>query len=240
MRRIIMHWTAGHGTASELDKEHYHAMTQQDCQIVQGHEAVEDNRVTSDGDYAAHTLNLNTGSIGVSVCGMAGAIERPFDPGVSPINEAQVNAFCKMVAGYCMRYGIPVSRSTVLTHYEVEPVLGVKQRGKWDIAVLPYRLDLVGQFAVGDHLRDLVRSHLPAAQAVQPINHRTLEQGDHGQDVGVLQASLVNFGHLRAGSVDGDFGPNTHNAVKSFQSSQGLVADGVVGPATWAALDGLQ
>ena len=35
---------------------------------------------------------------------------------------------------------------------------------------------------------------------------------------------------------DGDFGSQTQKAVVAFQSSQGLTADGIVGPKTWERL----
>ena len=49
-----------------------------------------------------------------------------------------------------------------------------------------------------------------------------------------LQADLNKFGaHL---TVDGNDGPLTTSALKSFQSKHGLTADGVAGPLTWRAL----
>lgn len=37
-------------------------------------------------------------------------------------------------------------------------------------------------------------------------------------------------------AVDGIFGPNTEAAVKAFQQSTGLAADGIAGPQTWPKL----
>ena len=38
--------------------------------------------------------------------------------------------------------------------------------------------------------------------------------------------------------VDGDFGPDTNSAVRTFQSVNRLVVDGLAGPYTWRALVG--
>jgi peptidoglycan hydrolase-like protein with peptidoglycan-binding domain len=43
---------------------------------------------------------------------------------------------------------------------------------------------------------------------------------------------------LSDNQIDGIFGPVTKTAVEEFQGTAGLSADGVVGPATWAALGG--
>jgi putative chitinase len=58
-----------------------------------------------------------------------------------------------------------------------------------------------------------------------------LKLGSEGEDVKKLQVKL---------GVEpiGKFGPKTEEAVKSWQKSNGLNADGVVGPATWSKLIG--
>lgn len=63
----------------------------------------------------------------------------------------------------------------------------------------------------------------------------TLSMGSRGIAVEELQTLLIRYG-FNPGSIDGIFGPQTQAAVLGFQRSQGLVADGIVGPKTWAAL----
>ncbi len=56
-----------------------------------------------------------------------------------------------------------------------------------------------------------------------------------GNDVRDLQFKLVNLG-FNPGSIDGVFGPNTERALKEFQQSVGLIADGICGPETLSFL----
>lgn len=150
---IVFHWSAGGGKASAIDKMHYHYMVQQDGTIVPGDHPPEDNINTRDGDYAAHTLNANTGRIGVALCGMLGAVERPFSAGAAPINWTQINALCGLLADLCRRYSIPVTRQTVLSHAEVQPTLGIAQRGKIDVMWLPGMTSMGDPIVIGDRIR---------------------------------------------------------------------------------------
>jgi peptidoglycan hydrolase-like protein with peptidoglycan-binding domain len=61
-----------------------------------------------------------------------------------------------------------------------------------------------------------------------------VRRGDTIFPVRPLQQLLRARNHPVA--VDGNFGPNTESAVKAFQQSRGLTADGVVGSATWPKL----
>lgn len=56
-----------------------------------------------------------------------------------------------------------------------------------------------------------------------------LQLGDTGQSVSDLQLRLKELGFYQ-GEVSGVYGPETEAAVIGFQNSQGLTADGIVGP----------
>jgi hypothetical protein len=161
MVRVIAHWTAGSHTVSKTDKEHYHFIWSGDGDAVRGDKAVDANESTSDNDgYAAHTKNLNSGSIGVSLACMAGAVENPFNPGQYPMTKVQWDHMCMGIAQLCGFYGIPVSDETVLSHGEVEDTLGVSQNGKWDFTKLAWNPSVSGAQACGDLMRSAVQSYL--------------------------------------------------------------------------------
>jgi len=61
-------------------------------------------------------------------------------------------------------------------------------------------------------------------------------QGASGSEIRQLQEALKAAG-FNPGTIDGDFGPATEAAVLAFQQSEGLLADGIVGPATLAVLN---
>jgi peptidoglycan hydrolase-like protein with peptidoglycan-binding domain len=65
----------------------------------------------------------------------------------------------------------------------------------------------------------------------------TLSEGDTGPDVRWAQYLMVRQ-TLSYTDVDGVFGPVTKRAVIEFQYSEGLYMDGIIGPATWEALEG--
>jgi peptidoglycan/xylan/chitin deacetylase (PgdA/CDA1 family) len=65
----------------------------------------------------------------------------------------------------------------------------------------------------------------------------TLRWGSHGPRVRRLQSRLAALRYLPTGSVDGVFGDRTWHAVVALQGWEGLHRDGVVGPATRAALE---
>ena len=68
----------------------------------------------------------------------------------------------------------------------------------------------------------------------------TIREGNAGSAVLSMQLILIHKWAISCGvdGADGDFGPNTDTALRRFQANRGLMADGVCGPKTWAALIG--
>jgi peptidoglycan hydrolase-like protein with peptidoglycan-binding domain len=73
----------------------------------------------------------------------------------------------------------------------------------------------------------------PISVVVAAIEGRpTLRRGSQGSPVRGVQGLL-------SVTVDGNFGQETEQAVRTFQGQQNIKVDGVIGPQTWGAIDKL-
>jgi cell wall-associated NlpC family hydrolase len=99
-----------------------------------------------------------------------------------------------------------------------------------------YPWDCVLRYVGEEATENATASVLEAVQGAVP----TLRQGHTGSAVLSMQLILIHKWAISCGpdGADGDFGPNTDTALRRFQANRGLMADGVCGPKTWAALIG--
>lgn len=157
IKRIILHWSAGTHTVSDVDREHYHYIVDGKGLVVAGDHRVEDNLSTADGIYAAHTRGANGGAIGIAVAAMMGA-SGPKKQGKYPITFPQWEAFMGLVVSLVGKYKIINSPQTILSHAEVQETLGIRQNGKIDISFgVPGKPELQTAQAVGNYVRGLLK-----------------------------------------------------------------------------------
>ena len=117
-----------------------------------------------------------------------------------------------------------------LTVYRMDTFASLIRGASWD---LPLPLRIRGVTIDEDTLLDPV----PTRVSAQDPRERTLlvrRPPLKGPDVEAVQRALVAAGFRT--TVDGRYGERTATAVRAFQRSKGLVADGITGPATRAAL----
>lgn len=70
---------------------------------------------------------------------------------------------------------------------------------------------------------------------ISPLCSGFSKFGSRGEEVEQIQLKLSSLGYYN-GDIDGIYGSATQSAVKQFQYDNGLVADGIVGEKTLAAL----
>lgn len=149
-----MDLTAGSYYPNKTDLLHYHYVIDVDGKIHQGVYSVNDNENCADGVYAAHTGGGNTGSIGISFCGMYGYKGRQ-NVGNYPLTQRQCEAGFKLGAELAKKYNLNLSnKDTIQTHY------GFGKRnpktasaGKIDINFLPH-----AAYLQADEIEDFIRN----------------------------------------------------------------------------------
>lgn len=123
--------------------------------------------------------------------------------------------------------------------------------GNYSNSVKRRTLKVNGKYIRGYGVPKYDAEESPAVQASEKADKeytvavKRLSNGSKGSSVKALQALLVGYGGesakavKNAGGVDGEFGSGTEKAVRAYQRSNGLDADGIVGPKTWAKLLGV-
>lgn len=141
LKRIHWHWTGGSYEVTGFETSHYNDVHDYLGNRHAGLAPAEDQAHYSYSRKVgvSHTFKANTGAIGQAIDCMGGATEngRVCDPGKYPPTWEGINSMLERSAEYCKMYDIYVSPWTTLTHAEVQPTLGIRQKWKWDIRVLP-------------------------------------------------------------------------------------------------------
>lgn len=94
--------------------------------------------------------------------------------------------------------------------------------------------NLIADGIVGTRTAQKLNSHCSSSNS-SSTNNSVLKQGSRGSAVKKLQDNLRTLGIYNSRST-GYYGPVTKNVVISFQRSQGLKTDGIVGPNTQAKI----
>lgn len=131
---------------------------------------------------------------------------------------AQLKAYYRLAAALVNLMG--TNETCVFAHKEWAPTRKTDPRG---IEMEGFRARVKAELAAGK-----------GGSAITPNGDPVLRMGDQGHSVLNIQNALIRHGYALV--ADGDFGPATNHVVKDFQAKRGLLVDGIVGEATWAAL----
>lgn len=108
--------------------------------------------------------------------------------------------------------------------------------------LLAHSQELLGAHENFSTRQGTAASSAPKLSSTSPVDegdkmpaYPTLTLGSQGSNVRSLQLYLQALGQAIT-AIDGVFGPETRQAVITFQSLVGLPADGIVGPQTWQSI----
>lgn len=163
----------------------------------------------------------------------------------------------RLCAYLCQQYGIKTQN--VVGHYEAAAAGYGSNHGdprNWqkvfggsmdafraEVAALiggdDIQADVTGSRPADDTAQDVQEGTQEAQDVQGGVTMPTISIGAQGVAVKVAQRLLILHGcKLEKYGADGKYGAETVEAVKAFQVSHSLTADGVCGPLTWAAMAG--
>ena len=157
----------------------------------------------------------------VTVCAQAAGIDVPYISGNAPytgIMKAQflkTGAFDLLTASQYLTSDAYLKRGDILLRTSGHTAMALENGAK----------------AGGN----LTSSNKTTTSKTVTVTLPLLKKGSTGASVEVLQTLLTAKGFNTKG-IDGDFGNNTAAALKSYQTSVGLTADGECGKNSWTCL----
>ena len=115
---------------------------------------------------------------------------------------------------------------------------GLSQWGSEELARQGYNSIQILKYYYGDDIE--IVSNAPVSEIESLYPGYPIIRGDRGNEVALIQTALNeisnNYPAIPKVTVDGIFGENTENAVRTFQQIFSLTPDGIVGLATWYKL----
>lgn len=115
---------------------------------------------------------------------------------------------------------------------------GLSQWGSQDLAQQGYSPIQILRTYYPDDIQTVESNNIGDQVAVYPGT--TLQEGSSGEDVRLMQLFLNrihgNYPGIPISIPDGSFGSATRASVTAFQDAFSLIADGIIGKATWYAI----
>lgn len=122
-KRVVLHWTAGHYDPTSSDCDHYH--------LIVSRSGIH-RKPRAPGTWPQHVRGLNTGSVGIAMACCSGALGPQAWGKCPPTPELWARL---LDAAATAAATLHLTSSDVTTHCDIT---NPEQRGKWDIAVLPF------------------------------------------------------------------------------------------------------
>lgn len=208
--------------------------SQVSAHLVLSEDGTEATQMVAWSNKAWHACNANPMSEGIEAAGYA----------AKGFEAAEWEALAELVAWRLHVNGIPCQEATAAnnwTGFTEHAKLGAWGGGHHDLTEDPKIwasfVARVNNAYNNGVITAPVKSDATVPSAPQNFNPSgTVRNDEVVGSIAWMQMRLNALGFKPVLTVDGIDGPATENALKHFQSSKGLVADGILGPKTIAAL----
>jgi hypothetical protein len=213
----------------------------ENTRVASWHYAADNNSITQsvrEEDIAFHAPGANNNGVGIELCGYA---RQSSEDWADDFSHDMLGRVAGLTASICLRWNVPVQwvdaegllegRRGITTHAMVSTAF--KKSDHMD----PGRGFPMEPFL--ERVRMDIRNVAPPTQApasAEPPSRPRLARGAKGTAVVELQRRLNASEPSPSLGVDGDFGPLTETALRSFQQASGIPATGAADDCTWAAL----